>query len=467
MHNNSVNICMVVPKLMNKVVDCSFFKPSKTHHRWRRLASAFWSQGNRGLQIPEHQPVQSSSSCHDTSLTPSSRLTETSTLAGNKHLSIISLNKWLFFKIYDDLLFYFVQRKKGFEHIIWCLYCCSKTFPLDGRSVLFQSQTYVWFCFSLLRALKAVMLQVAKRGWIDGQNRVILTGQLHSLILTHRSRTVMLCGEENSLAMWKTRYFESDWKDSQIQVYIWLFCSYWSDYFRSLSIRSKFIRIKLSWLRCLQAFLIQRAINMIIWMHVNVDVLFGYKILLKHKYSYLTRLALVGDNDVFAGFRAGILTKHRTHHRNLTLPSILALRHHFLNIKNHTFWFKFINYYEFSGIKKMSKSRSKIPEWLWLMYSLCFPLLCLGLRVGTDMDSEHGVHKMLREQPQMFWWGTWWTASLHHTHGQCGSSGSCGGNLRGKYMQTSLADKTSVECHCCRDKGLSLLSVQTRHCECI
>lgn len=76
---------------------------------------------------------------------------------------------------------------------------------------------------------------------------------------------------------------------------------------------------------------------MIIWVHVNtvidIDILFGYKMSLKHKYRRLTRLALVGDNDVFAGFRAGILTKHRTHHRNLTLPSILALRHHFLNIQ--------------------------------------------------------------------------------------------------------------------------------------
>ncbi len=176
---------------------------------------------------------------------------------------------------------------------------------------------------------------------------------------------------------------------------------------------------------------------------------------------YLTRLALVGDNDVFAGFRAGILTKHRTHHRNLTLPSILALRHHFSRHKNkhivseiHSLLWVLWNY-------KMSKSRSKIPEWLWLMYSRCFPLLCSGLRVGIDMDFEHGVHKMLREQPQMFWWGTWWTASLHHTHGQCGSSGSCGGNLRGKHMQTS------VERHYCWDKGLSLLSVQTRHCGCI
>ncbi len=193
---------------MNKVVDCSFSKPSKTHRRWRRLASAFWSQGNRGLQIPEHQPVQSSLSCHDTSLTPSSRLTETSTLTGNKHLSIISLNKWLFKKNIWWSLFYFVQRKKGFEHIIWCLYCCSKTFPLDGRSVLFQSQTYVWFCFSLLRALKAVTLQVAKRGWIDGQNRVILTGQLQSLILAHRSRTMMLCGEEKLISYVRNKIFQ-------------------------------------------------------------------------------------------------------------------------------------------------------------------------------------------------------------------------------------------------------------------
>ncbi len=98
-------------------------------------------------------------------------------------------------------------KEKIFELIIWCLCCCSKTFPLDGRSVLFQSQTYVWCWFSLLRALKAVMLQVAKRGWIDGQNCVILTGQLHSLILTHRSRTMMLCGEEKLISYVKNKIF--------------------------------------------------------------------------------------------------------------------------------------------------------------------------------------------------------------------------------------------------------------------
>ncbi len=180
--------------------------------------------------------------------------------------------------------------------------------------------------------------------------------------------------------MWETRYFKSDWKYSQIQVYIWLFCSYWSDYFRSLSIRSKFIRIKLSWLRCLQAFLIQRAINMIIWAHVNVDALFGYKILLKHKYRCLTRLTLVGDNDVFAGFRAGILTKHRTHHRNLTLPSILALRYHFLDIKNHTFWLKFINYYEFSGIKEWVNPDQRYLNgcgWCTVCVFLCYVWVCV------------------------------------------------------------------------------------------
>lgn len=186
--------------------------------------------------------------------------------------------------------------------------------------------------------------------------------------------------KKNTLAMWETRYFKSDWKYSQIQVYIWLFCSYWSDYFRSLSIRSKFIRIKLSWLRCLQAFLIQRAINMIIWVHVNIDVLFGYKILLKHKHRCLTRLTLVGDNDVFAGFRAGILTKHRTHHRNLTLPSILALRHHFLDIKNHTFWLKFINYYEFSGIKEWVNPDQRYLNgcgWCTVCVFLCYVWVCV------------------------------------------------------------------------------------------
>lgn len=118
---------------------------------------------------------------------------------------------------------------------------------------------------------------MAKRGWINGQNRVILTGQLQPLILTHRSRAVMLCGEEKL---------------------IYLCCS---------------VTISLEWStiysRC------------------------------------LTRLALVGDNDVFAGFRAGILTKHRTHHRNLTLLSILALRHHFLTIKTHYDWNSLIIYH--------------------------------------------------------------------------------------------------------------------------
>lgn len=159
---------------MNKMI--VVFKPVETHRRWRKLASAFWYQGNRGLQTPEHQLAQSSSSCHDTSSTLSSRLMETSTLTGNRLFSIIPSNE--------------------FEHIFYCLCCCSKTFPLDGRSVLFYSQTYVSFCFSLLRALKTVVLQVAKRGWINGQNRVILTGQLQPLILTYRFRAVMLCGEE-------------------------------------------------------------------------------------------------------------------------------------------------------------------------------------------------------------------------------------------------------------------------------
>lgn len=225
-----------------------------------------------------------------------------------------------------------------FEHIFYCLFCCGKTFPLDGRSVLFYSQTYVRFCFSLLRALKAVVLQVAKRGWIDGQNRVILTGQLQPLILTHCFRAMMLCGEGKSL----------------------MCCS---------------VTISLKW-----------------------STIYSRR---------LTRLALVGDNDVFAGFRAGILTKHRTHHRNLTLPSILALRHHFLTMKTHSDWNSLSIIMSFrleifaSWIKEWER-RSMIPEWLWSIYSRCFPLLCLGLRVGIDMDSGHGVHKTLRGQPQMF-----------------------------------------------------------------
>lgn len=245
MDNNKVSLFMSASTVVNKVVVVF-----KTHHRWRKLASAFWYQGNRGLQTPEHQRAQSSSSGHGTSSTPSSRLMETSTLKGNKLLSIIPSNE--------------------IKHIFYGLCCCNKTFPLDGRRVLFCSQTYVSFCFSLLRALKTVVLQMAKRGWINGQNRVILTGQLQPLILTYRFRVVMLCGEEKL---------------------IYLCCS---------------VTISLEWStiysRC------------------------------------LTRLALVGDNDVFGGFRAGILTKHRTHHRNMTLLSILALRHHFLTIKTHSDW---------------------------------------------------------------------------------------------------------------------------------
>ncbi len=198
---------------------------------------------------------------------------------------------------------------------------------------------------------------------------------------------------------------------------------------------------------------------MIIWVHVNIDVLICYKILLKHKVSHQACTCRrqwcicwfqgrdldqtqdspqESDTPVDPGTQTS-LSRHKNKHIVSEIHSLLRV-----------LW----NY-------KMSKSRSKIPEWLWLMYSQCFLLLCLGLRVGIDMDFEHGVHKTLREQPQMFWWGTWWTASLHHTHGQCGSSGSCGGNLRGKHMQTS------VERHYCWDKGLSLLSVQTRHCGCI
>lgn len=44
----------------------------------------------------------------------------------------------------------------------------------------------------------------------------------------------------------------------------------------------------------------------------------------------LTGATLVGNQDVFAGFRAGILSKHSACHSNLTCPPILALGHHFL-----------------------------------------------------------------------------------------------------------------------------------------
>lgn len=44
----------------------------------------------------------------------------------------------------------------------------------------------------------------------------------------------------------------------------------------------------------------------------------------------LTGPTLVGNQDVLGGFRAGILSKHSTRHRNLACPPILALGHYFL-----------------------------------------------------------------------------------------------------------------------------------------
>lgn len=117
----------------------------------------------------------------------------------------------------------------------------------------------------------------------------------------------------------------------------------------------------------------------------------------------LTRPTLEGNQDVLGCFRAGIMSKHWTRHRNLASSPILALRQHFLlRYKNKlrptlraSRTIKWHNRQTFLYYCSTHLSCIK-PVRRWWTCILCFRpwRLRLCLRWGTSADSGFVVHKM-------------------------------------------------------------------------